>query len=80
MKWIHKVNEKEVKRTIINCSDNKIFDNQISLDHAIEQVKDKYTFTGRDYFIGQLFGLSNEKVPEAAKEPKKKRTSKRKHR
>ena len=69
LKWIHKINEKEANRTIINCSENSIIGESVSLDQAIAQVKNKYPFTGRNFFVGKLFGLSNALLPST---PKKK--------
>ena len=54
LQWI-KHNDDQKRLSVINCSDNFIFENRFSLDEAIEMVKDKYTFRGRDMFLSEMF-------------------------
>ena len=81
LKWVCKTSQ-SANKTIINCSENKIFGEQISLPDAIKMVKNKYVYTGRDFFIGNLFGLANSLIPDR-REPSpgiKQHNLKKKHR
>jgi len=53
LKWIKSMkNEKK----IINCSDNKVFKKQHSMDEAIDMVHDLYPQTGKAHFINRILG------------------------
>ena len=56
LKWIKATSDNN-NIEIINCSDNDVFENRCSLDSAISQVKDKYSYVGRDILLCMLFGL-----------------------
>ena len=58
LQWLKTMNDKHVKGTIINCSDNEALGPKISLFDAIKQVKGKYAGTGREYFSNRLFGIT----------------------
>lgn len=58
--WIKKINERECHLSLINCSENDILGQQISLPEAIKQVKDMYQETGRPYLLSKLFKFSTD--------------------